>query len=76
MFAIGVEMMMEAMVNVLEPLFPYHDSCMTLSLIHHCYCAVVLFRSREHENCGPQPGYIRAHIESKFSHPLLLMEYF
>lgn len=25
---------------------------------------VVLFRSREHENCGPQPGYIRAHIES------------
>ncbi|CAL2258461.1 unnamed protein product [Prunus armeniaca] len=25
---------------------------------------VVLFRSREHENCGPQPGYVRAHIES------------
>lgn len=28
--------------------------------------AVVLFRSREHENCGPQPGYVRAHIESEF----------
>ncbi|XP_028754672.1 protein ENHANCED DISEASE RESISTANCE 2-like [Neltuma alba] len=25
---------------------------------------VVLFRSREHVNCGPQPGYVRAHIES------------
>ncbi|BFG30834.1 hypothetical protein CerSpe_171090 [Prunus speciosa] len=25
---------------------------------------VVLFRSREHENCGPQPGHVRAHIES------------
>ncbi|KAG5573651.1 hypothetical protein H5410_063417 [Solanum commersonii] len=25
---------------------------------------VVLFRSREHENCGPLPGYVRAHIES------------
>ncbi|XP_040989084.1 protein ENHANCED DISEASE RESISTANCE 2-like isoform X1 [Juglans microcarpa x Juglans regia] len=25
---------------------------------------VVLFRSREHENGGPQPGYVRAHIES------------
>ncbi|XP_059287200.1 protein ENHANCED DISEASE RESISTANCE 2 isoform X3 [Lycium ferocissimum] len=25
---------------------------------------VVLFRSRDHENCGPLPGYIRAHIES------------
>ncbi|KAK4364727.1 hypothetical protein RND71_016085 [Anisodus tanguticus] len=24
---------------------------------------VVLFRSREHENCGPVPGYVRAHIE-------------
>ncbi|KAG5540329.1 hypothetical protein RHGRI_020534 [Rhododendron griersonianum] len=24
----------------------------------------VLFRSREHENCGPQPGFVRAHIES------------
>jgi len=27
--------------------------------------AVVLFRSREHENCSPQPGCVRAHIESK-----------
>ncbi|KAL9246981.1 hypothetical protein vseg_020457 [Gypsophila vaccaria] len=25
---------------------------------------VVLFRSRVHENCGPQPGFVRAHIES------------
>lgn len=25
---------------------------------------VVLFRSREHENCGPQPGFVRGHIES------------
>ncbi|XP_027913088.1 protein ENHANCED DISEASE RESISTANCE 2-like [Vigna unguiculata] len=25
---------------------------------------VVLFRSREHENCSPQPGCVRAHIES------------
>ncbi|CAI0470873.1 unnamed protein product [Linum tenue] len=25
---------------------------------------VVLFRSRDHENCGPQPGYVRAHVES------------
>ncbi|XP_062205996.1 protein ENHANCED DISEASE RESISTANCE 2-like [Phragmites australis] len=25
---------------------------------------VVLFQSREHANCGPQPGFVRAHIES------------
>lgn len=25
---------------------------------------VVLFRSREHQSCGPQPGFVRAHIES------------
>ncbi|KAJ6814072.1 protein ENHANCED DISEASE RESISTANCE 2-like [Iris pallida] len=25
---------------------------------------VVLFRSREHANCGPHPGFVRAHIES------------
>ncbi|XP_074270256.1 protein ENHANCED DISEASE RESISTANCE 2-like isoform X1 [Silene latifolia] len=25
---------------------------------------VVLFCSRVHENCGPQPGFVRAHIES------------
>ncbi|KAK8969478.1 hypothetical protein KSP40_PGU022661 [Platanthera guangdongensis] len=25
---------------------------------------VVLFRSREHPNCGAQPGFVRAHIES------------
>ncbi|KAI3453873.1 hypothetical protein Pfo_010535 [Paulownia fortunei] len=31
---------------------------------HPRYCAVVLFCSREHENCGPQPGFVRAHIES------------
>lgn len=32
--------------------------------------AVVLFRSREHENCGPQPGCVRAHIESKMQFSL------
>lgn len=32
---------------------------------HCCLYAVVLFCSREHENCGPQPGFVRAHIESK-----------
>ncbi|CAL9045263.1 protein ENHANCED DISEASE RESISTANCE 2-like isoform X2 [Musa acuminata AAA Group] len=25
---------------------------------------VVLFRSREHVNCSPQPGFVRAHVES------------
>ncbi|KAL5724656.1 Protein ENHANCED DISEASE RESISTANCE 2 [Ranunculus cassubicifolius] len=25
---------------------------------------VVLFRSREHDSCGPQPGFVRAHVES------------
>jgi hypothetical protein len=25
---------------------------------------VVLFRSTEHQNCGPQPGFVRAFIES------------
>ncbi|KMZ74937.1 hypothetical protein ZOSMA_120G00270 [Zostera marina] len=25
---------------------------------------VVLFRSREHVDCGPQPGFVRAHVES------------
>uniref|UniRef100_A0A0D9XK96 START domain-containing protein n=1 Tax=Leersia perrieri TaxID=77586 RepID=A0A0D9XK96_9ORYZ len=25
---------------------------------------VVLFQSREHPNCGPQPGFVRAYIES------------
>ncbi|CAA0838822.1 Protein ENHANCED DISEASE RESISTANCE 2 [Striga hermonthica] len=30
----------------------------------HFSCAVVLFRSREHKNCGPQRGFVRAHIES------------
>ncbi|XP_064947078.1 protein ENHANCED DISEASE RESISTANCE 2-like isoform X6 [Musa acuminata AAA Group] len=25
--------------------------------------AVVLFRSREHVNCSPQPGFVRAHVE-------------
>lgn len=34
--------------------------------------AVVLFRSREHAICGPQPGYVRAHIESK-SHDIYIV---
>ncbi|CAL5441103.1 unnamed protein product [Camellia sinensis] len=25
---------------------------------------VVLFRSREHQNCDPQPGFVRVHLES------------
>ncbi|URE04428.1 START domain containing protein [Musa troglodytarum] len=25
---------------------------------------IVLFRSREHLNCSPQPGFVRAHVES------------
>lgn len=28
--------------------------------------AVVLLQSREHANCGHQPGFVRAHIESTF----------
>lgn len=39
----------------------------SVSLDLCCFFAVVLFRSREHENCGPQPGYVRAHVESKYS---------
>ena len=35
-----------------------------ISMLHSCHYAVVLFRSREHEHCGPQPGFVRAHIES------------
>jgi hypothetical protein len=33
-------------------------------LILVCKLAVVLFRSTEHQNCGPQPGFVRASIES------------
>lgn len=35
---------------------------------------VVLFRSTEHHNCGPQPGFVRAFIESMFvRNPTLLL---
>lgn len=63
MCGIGVEMMMGAMVIC--------SACFLLIGIYNFpiivsfHVAVVLFRSREHENCGPQPGYVRAHIESK-----------
>ncbi|KAK6137242.1 hypothetical protein DH2020_029013 [Rehmannia glutinosa] len=39
-------------------------SILQCTSLHLCFYAVVLFRSREHENCGPQPGFVRAHIES------------
>lgn len=48
-------------------LYVYFSSFRNLFIFLSCFgsCAVVLFRSREHENCGPQPGYVRAHVESK-----------
>lgn len=64
---IGDEMMMEVMVNVLLVGTIHLLFCLLkLPCFLDCYCAVVLFRSREHEHCGPQPGYVRAHIESQF----------
>lgn len=72
MCVIGGETMMEVMVSVFYDsfllivyLFSLLCFAVILSFIYICYCAVVLFCSREHENCGPQPGYVRAHIESK-----------
>jgi len=38
--------------------------------MHLFISAVVLFRSREHIECGPQPGFVRAHIESTFFYQL------
>lgn len=67
MFAIGVEMMMGVMVSILLVIVFQPLTCSFGELTKFsCYHAVVLFRSREHENCGPQPGYVRAHIESEF----------
>ena len=65
MYVTGGITMMEAMVSV--PLI----SSMLLSPLcnvsmHIFHSAVVLFRSREHAECGPQPGFVRAHIESTF----------
>jgi hypothetical protein len=37
---------------------------MCTNLFFHLPFAVVLFQSREHPNCGPQPGFVRAQIES------------
>lgn len=74
MCVIGVEMMMEAMVTFLVGLVAtsiYYF--IELTRFSSCDCAVVLFRSREHENCGPQPGYVRAHIESKSYCSLLFL---
>ena len=71
MCVIGVEMMMEVMVSPLQiylciELYAYFSSFRNFPFFYCSgYCAVVLFRSREHENCGPQPGYVRAHVESK-----------
>ena len=66
MLGTGAEMMTGVMVS----------ACINICLIvKFLWCiltcqvyllsAVVLFCSREHENCGPQPGYVGAHIESK-----------
>ncbi|AQK66288.1 Protein ENHANCED DISEASE RESISTANCE 2 [Zea mays] len=61
------------------PMYPVMDLLNTLpglfGLVIFVMCAiggammmeamvVVLFQSREHQNCGPQPGFVRAHIES------------
>lgn len=70
MSVIGAEMMMEVMVCVSILLFtltffPFSPQLnFPLFFFKLCLGAVVLFRSREHENCGPQPGFVRAHIES------------
>lgn len=70
MFVIGGAMMMEAMVCVAKNLFISAFECfisylmVTNSILHF---PVVLFQSREHPNCGPQPGFVRAHLESNFS---------
>lgn len=66
MYVIGAEMMTGVMVRssfsyLKFPLISQH--CRFPRSVF-CYGAVVLFRSREHENCGPQPGYVRAHVES------------
>lgn len=65
MYAIGAVMTMGVMVWYL-----FHSKISTACLLLvkvtlRFLFAVVLFRSREHENCGPQPGCVRAHIESK-----------
>lgn len=60
-------------VPVSKNLCYYFGSLQFALIFPSCSCfiwyflllAVVLFRSREHENCSPQPGCVRAHIESK-----------
>lgn len=44
--------------------FPLHWFCLLTNFLVCCHCAVVLFQSREHPNCHPQPGFVRAHVES------------
>lgn len=68
MFVIGEETMTGVMVSIWFVISSPVFSCSVQSLTEFpsCYFPVVLFRSREHENCGPQPGYVRAHIESQF----------
>ena len=52
-------------------LFILVETIVSLCLIKiHTLVAVVLFRSREHKNCNPLPGYVRAHIESNLCFPL------
>lgn len=68
MCATGDVMMMAVMVSLLVVFsFPFlmwaHPPIVNALLF---ICAVVLFRSREHPNCGAKPGFVRAHIESTF----------
>ena len=71
MYVTGVVMTMEVMVSPLPLLLVQKlDSLYYTSSFNYLscsFCEVVLFRSREHANCGPQPGFVRAHLESKFS---------
>lgn len=47
------------------PKLPYWWTFISHKLSLYSYYVVVVFRSREHENCGPQPGCVRAHVESE-----------
>lgn len=68
MYAIGVEMMMGVMVIFEQfPIICFSFSFLNVFLAFSSTFVVVLYRSREHESCGRQPGYVRAHIESKLT---------
>lgn len=46
----------------------------TIALSERCrgLATVILFRSQEHPRCPPEPGCVRAHIESKYSYFLMV----